>query len=122
MAEDIKCLNKGVNIDDRNVSILLYADDIVLISENEENLQYMLDFMCEWCYKWKLRLNIDKSSVVLFRPKPHNRSDFRFHFGENQLITVDKYKYLGIFLDEQLSFEYCASVLSDSASRALGYA
>ncbi len=48
---------RGINIDDRNVSILLYADDIILISENEVSVSnyaadiwgYM-DFQC--CKKY----------------------------------------------------------------------
>jgi hypothetical protein len=120
LATEIKCLNKGVKLNDLNISILLYADDIVLISENENNLQYMLDYMCRWCYRWKLKLNIDKSNVVHFRPKRHHRSEFKFRFGENDLNILGHYKYLGIFLDEFLTFEHCAQVLSDSAGRALG--
>jgi hypothetical protein len=40
----LKNSNKGIPINEDNVAILLlYADDIVLIAENEENLQFMLD-------------------------------------------------------------------------------
>jgi hypothetical protein len=50
-----------------SISILLYADDIVLIVENEINLQSKLCLiMCHSCYRWKLKLNIDKSNVVNF--------------------------------------------------------
>lgn len=31
--------------------ILLYADDIILLSENEEDLQTMLTCVAEWCKK-----------------------------------------------------------------------
>ena len=102
LATEIKCLNKGFKLNDLNISILLYADDIVLISETENNLQYLLDYMCRWCYRWKLKLNIDKSNVVHFRPKRHHRSESKFRFGENDLNIVGHYKYLGVFLDEFL--------------------
>ena len=120
LANDIKSLNKGIDINGRNVSILLYADDIVLISDTEVNLQYMLDSMHEWCHKWKLKLNIDKSNVMHFRPKRQKRTEFKYHFGDDELINVDKYKYLGIYLDEHITFEHCSKVLSESAGRALG--
>ena len=42
LALRIKSLGKGVNIDNETVSILMYADDIVLIAENEDDLQHML--------------------------------------------------------------------------------
>ena len=48
--------------------------------------------------------------MVHFRPKRQRRSEFSFHF----------YKYLGILIDEHLTYEHCAKVLSDSAGRALG--
>ncbi len=37
LAQEIKQASLGVSIDDVNLSILLYADDIVLIAENEFN-------------------------------------------------------------------------------------
>ena len=42
LALRIKSLGKGVNIDNETVSILMYADDILLIAENEDDLQHML--------------------------------------------------------------------------------
>ena len=42
LAEELNKLKLGVKINDFCVSLLLYADDIVLLSENEENLQKML--------------------------------------------------------------------------------
>ena len=41
--------------------ILLYADDIVLISKSEQNLQIMLDFVNSWCNKWQMKINNEKS-------------------------------------------------------------
>ena len=107
LAEEIKILNKGVDIDGQNISILLYADDIVLISDNEINLQIMLDHMYSWCLKWKLKLNIEKSNVIHFRPKRHIKSEYRFTYGNDTLTIIDKYKYLGVILDEFLNFESC---------------
>ena len=37
-----KNLNLGIDIGGKKLSILLYADDIVLMSESEENLQKIL--------------------------------------------------------------------------------
>ena len=120
LAEEIKQLNKGVDVDGVNVSILLYADDIVLISGKETDLQHMLDYMKQWCFKWKLKLNVEKSKIVHFRRKNVTRTEFPFHFGENELEIIDRYKYLGIIIDEYLNYDVTAQMLSDSAGRALG--
>ncbi len=36
IVDDVKSVNIGINIDGINVCILLYADDIVLLSETED--------------------------------------------------------------------------------------
>ena len=113
-------MDKGVDVDGRNVSILLYADDIVLLSDSEQNLQDMLTYMSNWCFKWKLKLNVDKSNIIHFRPKRIQETRFNFTYGEQHLTLVQHYKYLGIYLDAHLNFELCSNTLSDSAGRALG--
>ena len=45
---------------------------------------------------------------------------FNFSLNNNCTESVDKYKYLGIVLDEHLDFNTTASVLAGSAGRALG--
>lgn len=72
-----------------NLSILLYADDVVLIAENEFNLQKMLNIMGLWCSKWRLAINIVKTQIVHFRNKCEPQSSFRFQFGSVPL----KYTY-----------------------------
>ena len=51
LIHDIRSLNGGVPFaEDDSVSILLYADDIVLLSDNEQKLQTMLDCLKDWCH------------------------------------------------------------------------
>ena len=38
----------------------------------------------------------------------------------HELLIVDKYKYLGVILDELLTMQTCIETLSDSGSRAMG--
>ncbi len=51
IVDGIKSVNIGINIDAINVCILLYADDIVLLSETEEGIQKLLDKVYEWSKK-----------------------------------------------------------------------
>ena len=120
LAKEIKDMGLGVPLDDINVPILLYADDIVLISENESNLQKMLDHVEFWCKKWQMRVNVDKTKVVHFRNKRKNKTSFNFKINGSKIEIVDHYQYLGIIFDEYLTFEKCAKALSDSGGRALG--
>ena len=58
LANEIKNSNIGVHIDSEDIAgnkdliilnILLYADDIVLLAENEEDLQSLLFIVQMWC-------------------------------------------------------------------------
>ena len=68
LASDIKQMNLGVDIDELQLSILLYADDIALIAPDADSLQLMLDKLQDWCSRWRLTVNSDKTKIVHFRP------------------------------------------------------
>ena len=42
------------NIDTLILNILLYADDIALITESETDIQLLLDIVQSWCKCWRL--------------------------------------------------------------------
>ena len=79
LATGIKELNCGIKVNNLDVSILLYADDIVLIAPNETSLQKMLDYLSNWCRKWRMAVNKDKTKIIHFRPKSISQTmhDFR---------------------------------------------
>lgn len=119
LVTELKTLGKGIWCGGLFINCLLYADDIILVSENEIDLQSMLACVAGWCKKWCLSINYKKTQVMHFR-KRGRRSTFSFFIEEQPIEFTDKYKYLGLFLDEHLSFLPATSVLADSASRALG--
>ena len=100
--------------------LLLYADDIVLLAEDELNLQRQLDILNNWCNKWMLNFNLTKSEIIHFRKTRKKQTKYIFKFGNNSLTMVLKYKHLSIILDEHLTYNECATTLADSAGRNLG--
>jgi hypothetical protein len=60
LAIHIKGEKCGIKIGDEEVSILLYADDIVLLSSNQYYLQHQINELRKWCEKWRLLLNVEK--------------------------------------------------------------
>ena len=117
---DIKSLGKGVRIGEETVSILCYADDLVLISEKEGDLQAMLNELHEWCEKWGMVVNGKKTKIVHFRPKQRSRTAYKFVCGTQHIEMTDSYKYLGLVLDENLNFDITVKAVAQSAHRALG--
>ena len=104
LAVEVKSLNCGVDIDRCNVSILLYADDIVLLSPDEPSLQQMLDVIASWCKKWRMYRNTDKTQIVHYRAQRKLCTKYVFTLDGTQLDIVQAYRYLGVILDEHLSF------------------
>ena len=47
--------------------ILLYADDAVILSDSRDKLQQGLSILIEYCTKWKITLNTDRTNIVVFR-------------------------------------------------------
>ena len=45
------------------VSVMLYADDIALVAENEEPLQLMLNKLHSLCNQYKMQINQDETKI-----------------------------------------------------------
>ena len=74
IALKIKACGKSIKIDGDTVGILLYADDIVLLADNEKELQDMLDILNNWCVSNNMSANATKSNVMHFRPNSISRT------------------------------------------------
>ncbi|KAH3813261.1 hypothetical protein DPMN_141714 [Dreissena polymorpha] len=120
LVAEINNLDLGVKIDESSVSMLLYADDIALIANSEADLQIMLNQMHDWCKRWRVLINTEKSKVVHFRKGRSQRTDTEFKIGLNVLEIVDKYKYLGVVMHEKRDYSFHCEMLAKSAGRALG--
>jgi len=117
---DVKRLNVGIQVGMEKIPILAFADDIVVLGSSETELQQILDLITEWGQKWRMSFNCSKSNVLHFRKKNMPITQSRFMLGGMQLEIVDKYKYLGVVLNDSLDFSYIADTLADAGGRALG--
>ena len=119
LANEIKEMGLGIGIDDLQLSILLYADVIALIVPDAESLQLMLNKLNDWCSRWRLSINCEKTKIVHFRPTSIVRCNKNFSCGQLDIEQIEKYKYLGLWFEEHLDLKFATSELAKSASRAL---
>jgi hypothetical protein len=120
LVEELKKLNIGIEIADEKACVLLYADDVVLLAENETELQLLLNVLNTLCCKNDLEVNYDKSKIVHFRNQSRIVTSKEFHIGDNTNEIVTKYNYLGLVITEFLDYNVMAKAVVMSASRALG--
>ena len=120
LAFKIQAIGKGIDVDNEKISILLYADDVVLLTENEDDLQSMLSVLSEWCGQNDMSVNCTKSNIVHFRPPSQRRTTYVFTCCNETLSIVDSYMYLGLLLNEFLDYNITTRDVAQSASRALG--
>ena len=117
----LKSLKIGIDIGhDLKISVLLYADDIILLGSDETGLQSLLLALQSWCSMWELKVNIEKYNVTHFGNPRKQHTNFTFIYNESEILKVSSYKYLGFYLHEHMDYEYNANKLCDSDSRALG--
>ena len=94
--------------------IILYADDTVILSESESDLQAQLDAFHEYCLTWKLKVNIDKTKIVIFGSglTPQNLS---FKYNGSEVEVVKNFNYLGIIFSKTGNFNLAKKRLVDKA-------
>ena len=54
----------GVQIEETVVQLLLFADDLMLVAENDEDVERNLRVLDEVMGKWKMRINWRKTKVL----------------------------------------------------------
>ncbi len=106
----------GIDIGMAKLFLLLYADDIIIFSESANGLQNGLDILYEYCQRWKLTVNTDKTKIMVFRKG--GRLPLNIHLNA-EIDIVSKFSYLGIVFSTGGSFSNAQSTLSGQAQKAI---
>ena len=60
------------------VTALLYADDVMLLAEDEVQVNRGLMVLAEWCREWAVEVNVEKSGVMHMRRRGIKRTGETF--------------------------------------------
>ncbi len=80
------------------VLVLMYADDTVILAEDETGINNALAAMGTYCDTWKLDINCRKTKITVFAKRKDCVRKFNSKFKGEQIEIVDEYKYLGVTL------------------------
>ena len=85
---------------------MLFADDMVILGKDRDDLQNSLDLLEKYCKKWGLQVNTDKTKIVVFRKR-------------GGLFNNEKWTYDGVQLDAVNNFNYLGTVFNYTGTFAL---
>ena len=114
--------------------IKLFADDsnLFVVSDNLHNLFNIanseLSFLSQWIRANKLYINYDKTNYMIFEPSrpkhplkaPASVCNTSLLFDGHALSQVHSIKYLGLFIDDKLSWHDHVNYLSSKVSSLTG--
>jgi hypothetical protein len=94
-----------------NNKIVLFADDTSLIISNPDTINFrndvnkILQHIQTWFNSNLISLNWEKTCFMHFMTKNKSLVDFDIMYQNNKLTSVDSIKFLGLSLDNLLSWE-----------------
>lgn len=88
----------GRAIGPRNVKLLMYADDMAILSKNPEDLQVAIENIRSWAQENSMEINSAKTKAMKFRRGGRLSKKDCFTCGDSVLEIVPSFKYLGVTL------------------------
>lgn len=107
----------GIDVGQLHLPLLLYADDVILLSDSKEQLQRSLDVLYNYSNKWKLKINTTKSKVMVFK-KGRQRVNEQWFYGDQEIMKTKSISYLGVMLTQGGTTNITQKTLSDQALKA----
>ena len=82
--EEMLLLNgyQGIEMYMFKICLLLYVDDIVLFSQTPKGLQIRFNILQEYCNTWKMKVNVGKTKVMVFRKSGLLSMNLNFEYME----------------------------------------
>ena len=99
-----------------------FADDLTIWVRNRDakvaskELEKQLKKLQDWCNKWRLIINIQKTEVICF--SAFNHTDIEVKLGNTTLNQVNVKPCLGVMIDENLAFNLHIKTLKNKAMAA----
>ena len=98
----------------------MYADDTIILAENEKQLQLALGKVHQYCTMYKLSVNIAKRKIIVFsRGKVRRFSSFKYGF--DVIEVVSDYVYLDITMNYNNKFDKAMKKQLDQGRKAQFY-
>ena len=123
LIQDLQACNpsqtRPVQVNEYPITCLMYADDLLILSETWEGLKASLDKLGQYVSNWGLRINSKKTKILVFNKAGKKFSHLEHKVNNVTIGTCCEYTYLGLNLTSCISMKHLVSRLFIKANRAL---
>ena len=113
--------NCGLTLDDVTFILMLFADDMVIVANNVQDLQKSLELLHIYCTNWGLQVNTEKTKIVVFRKRGRLKDDESWTYNGVSLEMVNDFNYLGTVFNYTGSFALNQEMLIGKGLKALNF-
>ena len=112
--------------DQMRCQVRLFADDCVLYSmvdtnqASSEEIRHGLTKVVEWCDKWLMKLNVKKCAAMRISRKKDIVTP-SYNIRGDQIDVVNEYKYLGVKMTKNLSWNHHVEGIVAKANKNLRF-
>ena len=82
------------------------------MSYSKEDLQKQLDSLYDYCVQWKLKVNVQKSKIVIFS-RGRILQNVHFYYNGTELEIVNDFSYLGVIFSRTGNFSKAKAAMYD---------
>ena len=108
----------SVSLDNYSINCLMYADDVVLLSESQSGLQNCVSKLEQFSNDWHLNVNMKKTKVLVFNKAGHLKR-INILFKDCPLECVNQYTYLGVVFSASGTYKKAQVELQNKGMKAL---
>jgi hypothetical protein len=103
-----------------HVSLLLFADDIVLVTSSGAHLQEMLDTVHQYSRQYRFEFNAKKSNVMVFKSSGKQQREVSLmRLGDCVLEEKTSYKYLGLEIEQDWKWQQTKARMLEKARKRM---
>ena len=111
-------ITEAVKLNGYSCNCLMYADDLLLLSESWEGLCQTMDKLGNYCTQWKLNISSKKTKIMIFG-KNIKQTGLTHNIGNVTVGCCQDYPYLGTIMTPTNSFAKCKTHLFKQANKAM---
>jgi hypothetical protein len=109
-------MHLGAMVNKIQISIIMYADDVIILSPTKSGIDEMLKKVLQYMTSWKIQINKKKTNFIIISKQTAGK--VKILFDGEELEQVRELKYLGVIIDDKLNFKAHVDIKNKQNSKS----